>query len=118
MKDMIHETLKSGGGITDTKGYDQEHIVTLMSVKCSIGNVLILHTYLVVAKRKVNFGKILIPTKFIQKVIYDGNEKFFLDGKFVEGMKIRTHAPSSFHTEDHAKRGRIGDGTRMDNTHF
>jgi hypothetical protein len=29
MKDMIHENLKSGGGVTETKGYDQE----LMSLK-------------------------------------------------------------------------------------
>jgi hypothetical protein len=36
MKDMIHETLKSGGGITETKGHDQELIVALMSVKCSL----------------------------------------------------------------------------------
>jgi hypothetical protein len=27
---MIHETLKSGGGITQAKGHDQELIVTLM----------------------------------------------------------------------------------------
>ena len=118
MKDVIHETLKSGGGITDTKGYDQELIVTLMSVKCSIGNVLILHTYLVVARRNVNFSKILIPTKFIQKVIYDKNGEFFLDGKFVEGMKIRIHVPNAFLVEDHENRGRIGVVTRKDNTHF
>jgi hypothetical protein len=28
MEDMIHDTLKSGGGITQTKGHDQEFIVT------------------------------------------------------------------------------------------
>jgi hypothetical protein len=35
MEDMIHETLKSGRGITQAKGHDQELIVTLMSVKGS-----------------------------------------------------------------------------------
>jgi hypothetical protein len=117
-KDMIHETLKSGGGITETKGHDQELIVALMSVKCRLGDVFLFHTYLVVARMEVKFGKVLSPTEFIQKVIYDGNGEFVLDGKFVEGMKIRTHVPSAFLLEDHDNRGRIGVGTRMDNTRF
>ena len=48
MKEMIHETLKSGGGITETKGNDQEVIVAHMSAKCSLGDVFLFHTYLVV----------------------------------------------------------------------
>jgi hypothetical protein len=36
MKDMIHETLKSGGGIIETKGHDQEFIVPPMSAKYSL----------------------------------------------------------------------------------
>jgi hypothetical protein len=35
MKDMIHETLKSERGITQSKGNDQELIVTVMSEKGS-----------------------------------------------------------------------------------
>jgi hypothetical protein len=58
----------------------------------------------------------LSPTKFIQKVIYDGNGEFVLNGKFVEGTKIRTHAPSSFLLENHDNRGRIGASAKMDNT--
>ena len=37
MEDMIHETLKSGGSITRAKGHEQELIVTLVSLKCSLG---------------------------------------------------------------------------------
>ena len=37
IEDMIHETLKSGGSITQAKGHDQELIVTLMSSKGSLG---------------------------------------------------------------------------------
>ena len=48
MEDMIHETLKSGGSITQDKGNDQELIVTLMSSKGSLGNVFLFHTDLVV----------------------------------------------------------------------
>jgi hypothetical protein len=47
---MIHETLEGGGGITQAKGHDQELIVTLMSLKGSLGDVKILHTYLVVSR--------------------------------------------------------------------
>jgi hypothetical protein len=116
MKEMIHETLKSGGGITEAKGHDQELIVALMSVKYCLGHVILFHMYLVVAGTEFKFGKLLSHTKFIQKVIYDGNGEFVLDGKFVGGTKIRTHATSSFLLEDHDNKGRRGDGTRMDNT--
>jgi hypothetical protein len=108
---MIHDTLKRSVGIIETKGNDQELIVALMSEKCSLGNVFLFHTYLVLAIMEVKFGKVLSPTKFIQKVIYDMNGKFILDGNFFEGTKIRTHAPSSFLLEDHENRGRIGVGT-------
>jgi len=106
-KDMIHETLKSGGCIAKTKRHDQKLIKALMSAKDSLGNVFLFHTYLVVARMKVNFGKVLIPTEFIQKVIYNSNGKFVLDGKFVEVTKIRTHEPSAFLLEGHDYRGRI-----------
>ena len=48
-EDMIHEALEGGGGITQAKGYDQKLIVALMSVKGRLGNVNLLHTYLVIA---------------------------------------------------------------------
>jgi hypothetical protein len=67
--------------------------VTLMSEKCNLGNVLIFDMYLVVDITYINFINILSPTEFIQKVIDDINGKFGLNGKFFEGMKIRTHVP-------------------------
>jgi hypothetical protein len=67
---------------------------------------------------KVKFGKVLSPTEFIQKVIYDGNGKFVLDGKFVKGTKIMTHVLSAFLLEDHENKGRIGAGIGMNNTCF
>jgi hypothetical protein len=36
---------------------------------------------MVVARMEVNFGKVLSPIEFIQKVIYDENGKCVLDGK-------------------------------------
>jgi hypothetical protein len=50
MEDMIHEALEGGRCITQAKGNDQVLIVTIMSLKGSLGNVIILHMYLVVAK--------------------------------------------------------------------
>jgi hypothetical protein len=116
---MIHETLKNGGRIIETKGNNQELIVALMSAKFRIGDVFLFHTYLVVSRMKVTFGKVLSPTEFIQKLInYDMNGEFVLDSKFFEGTKINTHSTSTFLFDDHDNRGIIGDGTRMDNTRF
>jgi hypothetical protein len=47
---MIHEALKSEEGIKETKGNDQELIVTILSEKHSLGNVFLFHTYLMVRR--------------------------------------------------------------------
>jgi hypothetical protein len=117
-EDMVHETLKSGRCITEAKGHDQELIVTLMSLKGNFGNVFLLHTDLVVARTEIKFGKVLSTTQFIQKVVNDRNGKFVFDCDFVEGTKIKAHAPSSFFIEYHGYKRRIRVGTRMDNTYF
>jgi hypothetical protein len=79
-EDMVHEALEGGGGVTQTKGHDQKIIVALMSVKGSLGNVGLFHTYLVIAQAKIKFGKELGATQFIQEVINDRNGKFVFDG--------------------------------------
>jgi flagellar biosynthesis chaperone FliJ len=48
MKYMIHKTLESGRSITQSKGHYQEFMMTLTSAKCSLGNVFLFHTKLVV----------------------------------------------------------------------
>jgi hypothetical protein len=98
---MIHDTLKSGGSITQAKGHDQELIVTLMSSKCSLGNVFLFHMYLVVARKDIKFSKVLSTTQFIQQVINDRNGKFVFDGEFVEGVKVGHMVPSTFFLEYH-----------------
>jgi hypothetical protein len=82
MKDMIHEALEGGGGITQAKGHGQKLIVALMSSKGSLWNVFLFHTYLVVAQTKIKFSKELDATQFIQEVINDRNGKFVFNGKF------------------------------------
>jgi hypothetical protein len=95
-KDMIHEALEGGGSITQAKGHDQKLIVALMSSKGSLGKVCLFHTYLVVAQMKIKFSKELGATQFIQEVINDRNGKFFFNGKFVEGMEVRTNSSKTF----------------------
>jgi hypothetical protein len=62
MEDMIHEALESGGSITQAKAHHQELIVALMSSKCSLRNVYLFHTYLVVAIKEIKFSKVLGTT--------------------------------------------------------
>jgi hypothetical protein len=118
-KDMIHEALESGGSITQqAKGHDQKIIVALMSSKCSLRNVCLIHTDMVVARTKIKFRKELGTTQFIQEVINDRNEKFVFNGEFIEGAKVRTHASRTFFIKDHDHMRRVGDRTRADNTYI
>ena len=96
---MIHEALESEGSITQAKGHDQKLIVALMSSKCSLGNVCLFHTYLVVSQTKIKFSKEMGATQFIQEVINDRNGEFVFDCEFVEGMEIKTHALSTLFLE-------------------
>jgi hypothetical protein len=114
-KDMIHEALEGGGGITQAKGHDQKLILALMSYKGSLGNVFLVHTYLVVAQTKIKVSKELGTTQLIQEVINDMNGKFVLNGKFVEGTEVKTHSPRTFFFQDHDHKRRVGARTRVDN---
>jgi hypothetical protein len=62
MEDMIHEALEGGGGITQDKGHDQELIVTLMSLKDSLGDVFLFHMDLVVVRMEIKFKEVLRTT--------------------------------------------------------
>jgi hypothetical protein len=55
--EMIHESLESGGRITQAKGNEQELIVALISSKCGVRNVFLFHTYMMVARTKIKFSK-------------------------------------------------------------
>ena len=87
MEDMIHEALEGGGGITQAKGHDKKLIVALVSSKGSLGDICLFHTYLVVARTQIKFGKVLSTTQFIQKVINDRDGKFVPNCDFVKGAK-------------------------------
>ena len=65
---------------------------------------------------KIKFSKELGATQFIQEVINDRNGKFVFNGEFVEGTKVRTHAPRKLFLKDHDYRRRVGARTRADNT--
>jgi hypothetical protein len=116
MEDMIHEALEGGGGITQAKGNDQELVVTLMSSKGSLGDVSVLHTYLVVPRTQIKFSEIMSTTQLIQEIINEKNGKRFLDGELIEGRKFGTHAPSSFFLKYHDHKRRIRACTRVHNT--
>jgi hypothetical protein len=72
--------------------------------------------YLVVSRTKIKFSKELGTIQFIQEIINDKNGEIFLDGEFIEGMKVRTHEPSTLFLEYHDHKRRIRVGTRVDNT--
>jgi hypothetical protein len=95
-EDMIHEDLESGGSITQSKWHDKKLIVALMSSKCSLRNVYLVHTDLVVVRQKIKFSKELGTTQFIQDVINDRNGKFVFNGEFFEGAEFRTHVPRNY----------------------
>jgi hypothetical protein len=101
MEGMIREAFESGGSITQAKGHDQKLIVALMISKCSLRNVCLVHTNLVVSKTKIKFSKELGATQFNQEVINDRNGKFVFNGEFVDGTKVGTHAPRTFFLKEH-----------------
>ena len=111
---MIREYLEGGGGITQAKGHDQELIVTLMISKGLRGDVIFLHTYLVVARTHIKFSEVSSTTQLIQEIINNKKGTLFLDGEFIEGTKVRTHAQGTFFLEYYDHMRRIGLVSRED----
>jgi hypothetical protein len=89
-----------------------------MSFKGILGDVILFHTYLVVARTQINFSEVLSTTQVIQEIINEMNVKLVLDGEFIEGMKFITHAPSTFFLKYHDHRRRIRVGTGAGNMHL
>jgi hypothetical protein len=87
-----------------------------MKSKGSLRDVSFLHTYLVVTRMKIDFSEVLSTTQLIQDIINDRNGKLVLHGDFIEGMKVRTHASSTFFLEYHDHGRRIRVVTGVDNT--
>jgi hypothetical protein len=67
---------------------------------------------------KIKFSKELGATQFIQEVINDKNGKFVFNGKFVEGMEVRTHSPRTLFLQYHDHRRRVRAHTRVDNAYI
>ena len=75
-------------------------IVALMSSKGSLGNVCLFHTYLVVARTKIQLNEELGATQFIQEVINERKGEFVFDVSLLRARKsghIRQE-PSFFRT--------------------
>ena len=58
---VIHEALKSGWGITETKWHYQKFIMAFMSLESSLWNVYFFHANLVIARAKVELSEELSP---------------------------------------------------------
>jgi hypothetical protein len=71
--------------------------------------------YLVVSRMKIKFSEVLSTTQLIQEIINERNGKRFLDGEFIEGMKVKTHAPSTLFIKYHDHMRRIKAGIGADN---
>jgi hypothetical protein len=58
----------------------------------------------------------MITTQLVQEIINDRNGKIVLDGEFIEGTKVKTHAPSTFFLKYHDHMRRIRASIGADNT--
>jgi hypothetical protein len=95
---------KVEGALHKPKDMIKKLIVALMSEKGSLGNVGLFHTYLVIDRAKIKFGKELGASQFIGEVNNDRNGKFVFDGQFVESTEVRTHSPRTLFLQYHDNR--------------
>lgn len=70
-KEVIHQTLKSGRYISETKRCHEKLVVSLMGTEGSLRNVRFMDSNLVVSSSEVQFGEETSPIKFIQQFIYN-----------------------------------------------
>jgi len=65
-KNIVHQRLKGGRRIAQTKGHDQELEVPVVRAERRLVDVLGVHAHLVVARAKVQLGEVLGAVEFIE----------------------------------------------------
>ena len=106
LEDEVHKHLERRGSIRQPEGHDQKFEVAMVGAERCLGNIIRVHTNLVISRTQIKLGKELRPMEFIQKFFDNGDGKFILDRGGVEGPIINTKAPRTitFLNQQHWRR--------------
>ena len=107
-QDVLNQSLESGWGIGESKGHDLELIVTIAGTECSLLNVILVDSNLVVSPSKVNLGENGCSLKSVNQVINEGNRKSVLLGDLVKCTVVNAHLKFSILLLDKNDQSTIG----------
>ena len=91
-QDTVHESLKRGWGIAQTKWHHVELKESLRGANCCLLSVLRLHLYLPVTTKQVKGGEDTRPRERVQGLIDPGDGVGILPGHTVELAVVNTEA--------------------------
>jgi hypothetical protein len=107
-QDILNQGLESGWGIGESKGHDLELVMAIVGMECSLLDVILVDSNLVVSPSKVNLGEDGCSLKSVNQIINEGDGESVLLGDFVECMIIDAHLEFSILLLDKNDWGTIG----------
>lgn len=113
-KEVIHESLESGGGIGETKEHNSQFDKVFMGDKGSLPLVTIFNLNIVVPPLYVKLGKDFGILQFIDEVGDEGKGIGVADGMFIQVLIVLTRAKFFIFLFNKEKIGNLKEIGRMD----
>ncbi|KAK8447283.1 hypothetical protein SEVIR_8G040866v4 [Setaria viridis] len=92
-QNLIHERLERHRGVRQAEGHDHELKVAVMSSKCRLVNVSIVHSDLVIAAAKVKLGEVGGAVELVQKFVDNGNGEHIAHCLGVDSAIVDAESP-------------------------
>ena len=107
MKGVIHEALKSGGGIGETKEHHSGFKESLMDDEGRFPLMPVFDSDIIVSPSDVEPGEDFCPLEFVDEVRNEGKRVCVTDGVFVDIAIVLTGSEATVLLFDKEERGRL-----------
>ena len=107
MKGVIHEALKSGGGIGETKEHHSGFKESLMDDEGRFPLMPVFDSDIIVSPSDVEPGEDFCPLEFIDEVGNEGERVCVMDSVFVNVAIVLTGSKATVFFLDEEERGRL-----------
>jgi hypothetical protein len=90
LEDVIHDGLKSGWRVSQSKGHNEELEVPVMSAERCLRHIIRVHTHLMVPAAEIDLGEEARPLELIQEFIDHRNWKLVLHRLVIQLPEVDT----------------------------
>ena len=95
-QDIVHGLLEGGRCVTQSKGHENELIVTIPCSESGLVRIVGMYTNLVIARSKVNLGEESRSSDFVQHLVNAWQWITIIDSQLIQGSLVHAHTHRPF----------------------